>query len=110
METSNTSAWMQVSEIELIYKSKVKASDRPKVTTSSDAYQLFRQSWDDNKIELIEQFKVLFLNRANKVLGIYEVSTGGMTATVVDPKIVFIAALNQVPAILYFVTIIHPVT
>ena len=95
METSNTLAWAQVAEIELVYKSKVKASDRPKVVTSSDAYQLFKQSWDDNKIEFIEQFKVLFLNRANKVLGIYEVSTGGMTATVVDPKIVFIAALKS---------------
>ncbi len=70
METSNTSAWMQASEIELVYKSKVKASERPKVTTSADAYQLLKQHWDDNKIELIEQFKVLFLNRANKVLGI----------------------------------------
>ncbi len=95
METSNTSAWMQASEIELVYKSKVKASERPKVTTSADAYQLLKQHWDDNKIELIEQFKVLYLNRANKVLGIYEVSTGGMTATVVDPKIVFIAALKS---------------
>ncbi len=95
METSNTLAWNQVSEIELIYKSKVKPSERPKVTTSKDAYELLKQSWDENKIELIEQFKVLFLNRANKVLGIYEVSTGGMTATVVDPKIVFTAALKS---------------
>ena len=95
METSNTLAWAQVAEIELVYKSKVKPSERPKVNTSKDAYQLLKQSWDENKIELIEQFKVLFLNRANKVLGIYEVSTGGMTATVVDPKIVFTAALKS---------------
>ena len=95
METSNTLAWAQVAEIELIYKSKVKPSERPKVSTSKDAYQLLKQSWDENKIEFIEQFKVLFLNRANKVLGIYEVSTGGMTATVVDPKIVFTAALKS---------------
>jgi DNA repair protein RadC len=94
METSNTLAWNQVAEIELIYKSKVKASERPKVSTSCDAYKLFKQNWDGNKIEFVEQFKVLFLNRANKALGIYEVSTGGMTSTVVDPKIVFVAALK----------------
>lgn len=87
-------AWAQVAEIEPIYKSKVKASDRPKVTTSSDAYHLLKQNWDENKIEFVEQFKVLFLNRANKALAIYELSTGGVTGTVADPKLVFAAALK----------------
>ena len=94
METTNNFLLTQVAEIELIYKSKVKASDRPKVTTSHDAFKLFKQNWDENKIELVEQFKVLFLNRANKALAIYELSTGGMTGTVADPKIVFAAALK----------------
>ena len=67
METTNRLALTQVAEIELIYKSKVKASDRPKVTTSHDAYNLLKQNWDENKIEFVEQFKILFLNRANKV-------------------------------------------
>ena len=94
METTNTLAWMQVAEIELIYKSKIKASERPKVTTSHDAFKLFKQNWDENKIEFIEQFKVLLLNRNNKVLGIFEVSTGGVTGTVADPKVIFMAALK----------------
>lgn len=34
------------------------------------------------------------LNRAQRVLGIYELSTGGVTGTVADPKLVFIAALK----------------
>jgi len=94
METTNSLAWMQVAEIELIYKSKVKASQRPTVTTSQDAFRLFKQNWDENKIEFIEQFKVLFLNRSNKVLAIFELSTGGVTGTVADPKLVFAAALK----------------
>ena len=94
METTNTLAWMQVAEIELIYKSKIKASERPTVTTSRDAFKLFKQNWDENKIEFIEQFKVLFLNRSNKVLAIFELSTGGVTGTVADPKLVFAAALK----------------
>ena len=94
METANTLACTQVSEIELIYKSKVKASERPHVSTSHDAYKIFKQYWDDNKIEFVEQFKVLFLNRSNKVLGIYELSTGGVSGTVADPKLVFAAALK----------------
>jgi DNA repair protein RadC len=94
METANVLTLTQVAEIELIYKSKVKASDRPKVITSKDAFDLFKQNWDENKIEFIEQFKVMFLNRANKVLAIFEISSGGVTGTVADPKLVFMAALK----------------
>src|SRR5664279_1549121 len=84
----------QIAEVELMYKSKVKASERPKISHSKDAYIIFKDTWDENKIELQEQFKVMLLNRANKVLGIYEVSTGGMTGTFADPKLIFVAALK----------------
>ena len=84
----------QVAEIQLSYKSNVKPSERPKITGSRDAYQVLKESWDDSKIELVEQFKVLLTNRANKVLGILEVSTGGIAGTVADPKIIFVAALK----------------
>jgi DNA repair protein RadC len=85
---------MQVSGVELVYKSKVKASERPQVSTSKEVYELFKRYWDENKIEFVEQFKILLLNRTNKVLGIYEISTGGLSGTVADPKVVFIAALK----------------
>ncbi|HLL41897.1 MAG TPA: JAB domain-containing protein [Segetibacter sp.] len=64
--------------VELIYKSKAKASDRLQIASSKDAYNILIQSWNQNKTEFLEQFKVLLLNRANKVLGIYDVSTGGI--------------------------------
>ena len=86
--------WTTVAEIELVYKSKVKASARPIVTSSKSAYDILLKVWDENKIEFVEQFKVLLLNRANKVLGIYEVSTGGITGTVADPRLIFVAALK----------------
>ena len=60
METTNNFSLTQVAEIELIYKSKVKASERPKVTTSHDAFKLFKQNWDENKIEFIESLKFCF--------------------------------------------------
>lgn len=92
--TLNPSALYQVAEIELKYKSKVKASDRPQIGSSKDAYNILIKSWDQNKIEFVEQFKVLLLNKAQKVLGIYDVSTGGISGTVADPRIIFVAALK----------------
>ena len=88
-------AWAIASEIELVYKSKVKASQRPSISTSSDAYKILLQIWDHDKIDLVEQFKVLLLNRANKVLAVYQVSSGGITGTVADPRLIFTAALKS---------------
>ena len=90
----NQKEWNQIAEIELVYKSQIKASERPKVVTSKDCYKLLRRTWDDGKIDLLEQFKILLLNRRNRVLGIYEVSTGGMTGTVADVRLIFTAALK----------------
>ncbi len=95
METTLTAmVQYQVAEIELVYKSKVKASQRPQVLHSKDVYEIFKQSWDENKIDFVEQFKIMLLNRSNRVLAIYEVSTGGITGTVADPRIIFTAALK----------------
>jgi DNA repair protein RadC len=84
----------QVAEIQLSYRSTVKASLRPKISCSKDAYKVLTEYWDEDKIEFIEQFKVLILNRANRVIGIYEVSTGTTTSTLADPKLIFIAAIK----------------
>ena len=94
MERNNTPVWMIASEVELIYKSKIKASERPTIQTSKDAYQVLLQRWDEGKIEYVEQFAILLLNGANKVLGVYKVSSGGVTGTVADPKQIFTAALK----------------
>src|SRR5690606_11374657 len=94
MENTKETRQYQVAEIQLVYKSNVKPSLRPKISHSKDAYQVLLESWDDTKIELLEQFKVMFTNRANKVLGIFELSTGGVSGTVADPKLIFAAALK----------------
>ena len=84
----------QVAEIELVYKTKVKASVRPQVRSSGEAAELFRKTWYENKIDFTEQFKVLLLSKANRVLAIYEQSSGGITSTNADARLVFVAALK----------------
>jgi DNA repair protein RadC len=85
----------QIAEVELIYKSKVKASERPKVTHSRDAYMIFRDNWDENKLEFVEEFKVMLLNRSHKVLGICSLTLGNVSGTIADPKLVFVTALKS---------------
>jgi DNA repair protein RadC len=45
-------------------------------------------------IELVEQFEVILLNRANKVLGLAEISSGGITCVTIDIHLVFAVALK----------------
>lgn len=89
MEQAN----FQVAEITLTYRSKVKAKDRPQIRGSADAFEVLSTLWSD-LIEFQEEFNILLLNRANKVLGIYNVSKGSSCGTVVDAKLVFAAALK----------------
>lgn len=84
----------KVAEVELVYRSKVKASQRPQVKTSLDAYMILSELWDEGTMDLQESFKVLMLNRGNKVLCLYNASSGGITGTVADPRLIFTAALK----------------
>jgi DNA repair protein RadC len=69
MENTNENRLYQVAEIQLTYKSNVKPSLRPKVTTPKDSYNVLIENWDGSKIEFVEQFKVMLLNRAQKGSG-----------------------------------------
>lgn len=84
----------QISEIKLTYTRKVKASDRPKVSCSSEAYELFKENWDDMTINLFEEFKILLLDRNNQCMGIVPISQGGVSGTIADSKLIFSAALK----------------
>ena len=83
-----------ISEIKLIYIRKVKAADRPKVSCSQDAYDLFMANWDDMVINLCEEFKILLLDRNNRCMGIVPISQGGVSGTIVDAKLIFASALK----------------
>jgi len=83
-----------VAEVDLVYRSTDKRACKPKISGSEDAYRILLANWDMDKIELVEQFKVLLLNRANHVQAIVNISTGGICATIADPRIIFCTALK----------------
>lgn len=84
---------LKVTEIKLTYQSKVKAADRPQISSSRDAYMVFLANWSEG-INLFEEFYILLLDRSNRAMGRYLVSQGGLAGTVVDAKLVFAAALK----------------
>lgn len=82
-----------IAEVELTYKTKIKAKDRVRVTGSPESVDILRSVWSD-KIEWIEEFVILLLNRNNQVLGWVKISQGGTSGTFTDPKIIFQYAIN----------------
>ena len=83
----------QIAEVTIAYHPKVKASERPQISCSKDAENILRTTWSDD-MELLEEFVVLLLNKANRVMGLFRVSRGGTCGTVADVKIIFAAAIK----------------
>ena len=65
--------------------------DKPRITCSEDAWNIIRPRLMD---VAIEEFWIIILNRANYVINIEKISSGGMAGTVADPKVIFKAALD----------------
>lgn len=88
----------KVSEIEVSYSNKIPAKDRIQITNSRMSANVLLDSWNMGQIEMREEFKVLLLNKSNRVLGINTLSSGGLSGTVVDTKILFATALKSMAA------------
>lgn len=85
---------MKVREINVSYSNGNK--DKVKIHHSQDAYKIALEHWDKNTIELQEEAKVLLLNRANMVIGIFNLCRGGITSCIIDIKLILSVALKTV--------------
>jgi DNA repair protein RadC len=82
-----------VSALELGRRRKdLEVNDRPKITASRDAYDIIKADLLDIPHE---EFWVLLLNRANRMIKKWQISQGGIAGTVADPKIIFKLALDE---------------
>ncbi len=85
----------KVNEIRISYKERVKSPFWKKVNTSKDAADLLYEHWNKDTIEVHETFKIVLLNNGNKVKGIYQLSTGGITGVLVDVRLIFAVLLKS---------------
>lgn|SRR5690606_701095 len=84
---------MKLAEIKVSYSTVIE--DKIKITGSDQIYSLALEHWDMNTIEFQEEAKMILLNRNNSVLGIYYLSKGGLSSTILDIKIVLSVALKS---------------
>jgi hypothetical protein len=56
----------------LIYFPKLNSADRPVVLSSQEEFSIFREKWDDSNIHVVEEFKLMLLNRSNRVQELFQ--------------------------------------
>ncbi len=81
-----------VSALELGKRRKGSKVEEIKITSSKDVYEVLRPYLLDLNHE---EFWVLALSRANKVMKTMQISKGGVSGTSVDSKVIFKLALEQ---------------
>lgn len=73
-------------------RNEAEVMTKEKITNSRDAYEILKSSLGDLPYE---EFWILLLNKANKVIRKCCISEGGISGTVVDPKKIFKIALDH---------------
>lgn len=84
----------KLTEIQISYLPRFQVAERPKVRSSTDAYEHLYESFDKRLLAFQEQSKLMLLNTNKHLLGIFHLSSGGRSATMIDPRIVFATALK----------------
>ncbi len=80
-----------VSEIQLKYRPQPLTET---ISGSKEIYHLLKtRIYDEDTIGYKETFKVLLLNRGNKIIGYTTVSEGGLSSTIVDVRVILQTAL-----------------
>lgn len=80
-------------EVQCSYKADPSVKLQDPANSSKIIYNTLLTIWNEDRLEYVEEFVVLMLNRANKVIAWVKISTGGQAGTVCDPKIIFQHAL-----------------
>jgi DNA repair protein RadC len=81
-----------VAEISISYKPCI--ADKPIIKSPLDAYFVLRDFFPADTIHLQESFVVMYLNKSNRVLGVFPGFKGGITSTVVDVRLILSVALK----------------
>lgn len=75
-------------EIQVSYQRSLTSASKITIKSSQDDFKFLMDIWDLNTIQLYEEFYVLYLARNNSLIGYRMIGRGGISATVVDPKLV----------------------
>lgn len=84
---------VDIPEISIHY-SNTRKGKFGKMTQSAEVVEFIRSLFADDTIEVQEQFIVLYLDKTNNIKGYYRHTTGGITSTLIDRRLILSIALK----------------
>lgn len=88
-------------EVCLSYRSNPESLDNPSLTCPQDAYGYLCDVWNQDRLELQEEFVVVLMNHSKQVMSWSKISAGGRSATVVEvTSVVQLALLGNASSVI----------
>ena len=94
MTTENRKDFLPEITMTLKYDKRIPKSDLIQIRNSNDMFAVLSNVFSADTFDWKEEMIMICLSKSNKVLGFYKVSSGGISSTICDPKIIFTVALN----------------
>ena len=84
-----------IQEMEVVYLPTKLTSSNETISNSASAFHVFKQLFNPNTISYQEEFMIIYLNHASRIIGAQKLSRGGITSTIVDIRIILATALKS---------------
>lgn len=81
-------------ELKLSYRRTKRRRQTGALRSSMDSFEVIKTVFDQDLIEAREEFIVLYLNRANEIIGYYKAFQGGVSSVVADTKLILSTGLK----------------
>ena len=93
---TNMKTIAQLAELNVSYQLSPEWGEQPIIGSSREAYEFIFPFFPKETIALQEHFIVAYMNRGNRLIGVYQMSKGGVSSTIADAKIILATALKVV--------------
>jgi ppGpp synthetase/RelA/SpoT-type nucleotidyltranferase len=93
MESEKSNS-IEVDEVSIVKTGEKFVFNKRKISSSQDSYDLLKDFWNKNNINVVEEFNVILLDKQNKPISIYRHSKGGIDATIGDIEVISAVAVK----------------
>ena len=94
LRNDSTNTNNNVNEIDIIKTGETFPFHHKQIMTSNDSYELLKDFWNLNNLNVVEESNIIFLDKQNKPVYIYRHSKGGIDSTTADIEVICAIAVK----------------
>jgi ppGpp synthetase/RelA/SpoT-type nucleotidyltranferase len=93
MDISNTFS-TEIDEVSIVKTGRTFVFHNRQIKSSQDSYNLLKDFWNLENIDVVEECNVIYLDKQNKPISIYQHSKGGIDSTTADIEVICAIAVK----------------